>query len=228
MSRFTNNKTADDALSDAFAKKLHVDEKHYVHVDAMQVKKITGQFAQMTDYKHGTQSCKANHPTNVLDKAMKDVIPINPCSFLLKSKNHPRLLAPSILPFDCTIYRQRYNQHHRRDLRSEKLLQCRYAPWAPTTTTTTGTMLRSQMQHLTTPPATTTTSSRKKKNRPPRRGLGKRRRVDWAKMDDDDDDGGGKASKTGGLGVIIEEEDGKKEEEGEWEESRRVKRQRRG
>lgn len=214
MSRFTTNKTDDDGLSDAFAKKLHVNEKYYVNADTLQVQKTTGQFAQMTDYKHNNQHCKANHPTNAVNKAMKDAIPINPRLLLLQSKNHRQLLAPSILPFGYTIYRQRYNQHHRRDPRSGKLLQCRYAPWAPTNTS----------------PAITTTPSRKRRNPPPRRGLGKRRRVDWARMDDDDDDGDdGEASKAGGLDIIImEEEDGKKEEEEEWEESGRIKRQRRG
>lgn len=213
MSRLTSNKTDNNGLSDAFAKQLHVDEKHYVNADTLQVQKTTGQFAQMTDYKPNTQPCKANHPTNAVNKAMKDAIPINPRSLLLQSKNHPRLLAPSILPFGCTIYRQRYNQHHRRDPRSGKLLQCRYVPWAPTTTL----------------PATTTTPSRKRRNPPPRRGLGKCRRVDWARMDDNDDDDDGEASKAGKLDIIImEEEDGKKEEEEEWEESGRVKRQQRG
>lgn len=218
MSRFTTIKTADYGFSEIFARNLQLDENTMSEIfQAGPIKVQTAIQVSHTDdnrvYQKNTQPQEANGPLNSAGKAIQGLIPINPHAVLLRPKACPRITASSLLPRHGLIHQHRDNQYHRRYPKSEKLLRCHYAPWAPATTMTSG--LCSLFQHLTTSPphprsSNTTTPS----------GLGKRRRVDWSNMIDD------VASKAGGLDTILEEEVDKNGDE-ERQESGRFKRQRR-
>lgn len=212
MPRFTTIKTADHWLSETFARNLHLDEdtefeKFQADPSKAQVACQVSQTVNNRNYQQITQPQEAKNPPNGVEKTIQDVIPINPHSILLRPKPRPQMINSSIFTRHGAIHQQRHNQHHRRDPKSEKMLRCHYAPWAPVTTMTSG--LRTLLQHLTNPPPPCSTNTMTLS------GLGKRRREDWSSMND---------TEAGGLDTILEEEVDKNEEE--REESERFKRQR--
>ena len=201
MSRFTTIKTADYGLSEIFARNLQLDENTRSEVFQAGPSKVQTavQVSHTGDnrgYQKKTKLQEANDPLNAVDKTIQDVIHINSHAILLRPKARRRITASSLLPrrrrHSGAIHQQRHNLYHRRYRKSENLLRCHYAPWAPATTMTSG--LCALLQHLTTPPRITSTMTPF--------GLGKRRRVsvDWSSMNYN------VTSEAGGLDTILEEE----------------------
>lgn len=196
MSRFTTIKTAaDHGLSEIFARNLQLDENTRSEVSQagpsskVQTAVQVSHTGDNRGYQKKAQLQEANDPLNAVDKTIQHVFPISSHATLLRPKARRRITAYSRLP--RAIYQQRHKQYHRRYYRrSEKLLRCYYAPWAPATTMTC--VLCALLQHLTPPPPCVT-------NTMTPFGLKKRRRVyvDWYEN---------MAGEAGGLDTILEEE----------------------
>lgn len=223
---FKTAATDHHALSEIFARNLHLDElspttrseeeflvmekaDHHppssiVQTTAVKLSPHTGENDRGCCYQRNNIQLQGEANTDdalglsaVERNPIQHVLPINPRAILLRAKARPRKIrASSLLPRHSAIHKKRHSHYHRRYLNSATLLRCQYAPWAQAISNSS--RLCVLLQHLNPPPHP----------HPPRFtnnmstfGLGKkRRRADWLSMNDD------MVSEAGGLDTMFEEE----------------------